>query len=100
MVASKLVALGFRNARRRLVEQQHLRPAGEGQCDFEQPLLAIGQHRDAVEHDIGKMKALDNLDDLFGHRGFGADHPPPVGAGAEPFRDDETDRFQRREIEE
>ena len=35
-------------------------------------------------HDVGEPEALDDLDDLVGHRGFGADQPPPIGA--EPSR--------------
>ena len=35
--------LGFGHAGRRLVEQQHLRRAGEGRGDLEQALLAVGQ---------------------------------------------------------
>ena len=92
--------LGFRHAGGRLVEQQHARPAGKGQRDFEQALLAVGQGRGALMHDVGQSEALDDFDDLVGDDGFRADHAPPVGAGAEPFGDHEADRFQRREIEE
>ena len=101
MVASKFVPLGLRHAGGRLVEQQHARPAGEGQRDFEQA-AACRRAGSAVRWCITsvKAKALDDFDDLVGHRGFGADGPPPIGAGAEPLGDHEPDRFQRREVEE
>src|SRR5271156_6862581 len=39
----KLLTLRVRYAGRRLVEQQHLRPASKGERDFEEALLAVGQ---------------------------------------------------------
>ena len=64
----EFLALGVGHAGCRLVEQQHLRPAGEGERDLEQPLLAVGQDGRALVHDVGQAEALDDLDDLVGHR--------------------------------
>jgi len=94
------VPFGFRHAGGRFVEEKNARAAGEGQRDFEQPLLAIWQNCRALVHNVGETKTLDDLDDLVGYLRFGPDQPPPIGAGAEPFGDDQADRFERREIEE
>jgi hypothetical protein len=96
----KLVPFGFRHAGSRFVEEKNARAAGKRQRDFEQPLLAIGQNCRALVHDVGEAKTLDDLDDLVGDCRFCSNQPPPIGAGAEPFGDDEADRFERREIEE
>ena len=66
----QFVTLCFGHAGGRLVEQQHMRPAGEGERDFQKPLLAVGQYRGALVHDVGEAEALDDLDDLVGHRGL------------------------------
>ena len=100
MVASKLLPFGIRHARRRLIEQQHLRPAGESERDLKEALLAVRQDCRALMHDVGEAKALDDLDDLVRDHRFAADQPPPVAAEPEPFGDRKPDRFKRRQIQE
>ena len=87
----ELLTLGIRHAGRRLVEQQHVRPAGEGERDLEQALLAVRQDRRALVHDVGQAEPFEDLDDLIGHRRSAADQPPPIAAVPEPFGDRKTD---------
>ena len=96
----KFMAFHVRHPGGRLVEQEHLRPACESKRDFQQTLFAVGQDRGAFMHHIDQTKTFENFDDLVGHRGFAADDPPPLGAGAHAFGNRLTDRFQRREIRE
>ena len=92
--------LVFRHAGRRLVEQQHARPAGDGDRDLQQPLLAIGQHRGAFLDDVGEVKTLEDFDG-FGHQVRpAADDAPPVEALAAPFGDRQTDGLERRQVAE
>src|SRR5580698_9395123 len=53
--------LRLRHAGGGLIEQQHVRTAGESQRDLKESLLAVGQNRGAHVHDVGKTKALDDL---------------------------------------
>ena len=66
-VGENLVTLGFRHAGRRLVEQQHARPAGDRERDLQQPLLAVGQIAGALVHHVGEAEALEEFHDLPGH---------------------------------
>ena len=94
----KFVALHVRHPGGRFVEQQHLRPARESKRDFQETLFAVGQDPGARVHHVDQAKAFEDFHDLVGHRGFAADDPPPLGAGAHAFRNRLTDGFQRREV--
>ena len=92
------MALVLRNAGGRLVEQQHARLAGDGDRDFEQPLLAVRQDRGALVHHVGEMELLEQRDHFIDDLRLAADDAPPVMAGAEPLGDREAERFERRQI--
>ncbi len=94
------MALGFRHARGRLVEQQHPRAAGDGERDLQQPLLAVGHAGSALMHDIGEMKARQHVGGLFDQFRLAADRAPPRATGAAAFGNGEADAFQRRELAE
>ena len=72
-----LLALGFRNARCRFVEQQHFRPRGYGQRDFEQALLTVGQRADTRVESVGEAEAREQLDRLDDELAAAADRPQP-----------------------
>ena len=94
------MALGLGHAGRRLVEQEDARPAGEGERDFEQALLAVGQHRGALGHDVGEAEALQQFADLLGDAVPGADDAPPVAARSVALGNREPQRFDRGEVGE
>ena len=52
-----IVALAFGNAGGGLVEQQHARLGGNRDRDLEQALLAVGQRRGQLVHDVEQMEA-------------------------------------------
>ena len=92
--------LGFGDARRRLVEQQHLGRAGEGRGDLEQALLAVGQGVGATLEHVGEAEAFGDLGDFLGDSVASTDTPPPIAALSQPFADRERERFERCQLAE
>ena len=66
--------------------------------DFQQALLAVGQRRGRLVHDVEQMEARQVLRDLGIDVVAGAHPPPPVAAAAETFRHREPDGLERRQI--
>ncbi len=93
-----VVTLAFGDARGGLVQQQYARLGGDGDGDFQQPLLAIGQRRRQLVHDVEQMEARQDVGDLAVDVAARAHAPPPVAAAAEPFGDREPHRLQRRQV--
>ena len=57
----QLAPLGRRQARRRLVEQDQARRAGQRHADLELALLAVRQRRDRLVGDVRQAHALEQL---------------------------------------
>ena len=94
------VPLVLGHAGRRLVEQQHARPAGDGDGDFQQPLLAVRQHRGALVDHVGEVEALEDFDHFGNEVRPAADDAPPVEALAAPLGHRQPDGLQRRQVVE
>ena len=92
------LALGVGNAGRRLVKQKHARAAGESKRNLEEALLAIGQNRRPLLHDIDEPEALEQFADLIDHARSAADGAPPMGSGAKPLGYRKPERFKRRQV--
>ncbi len=95
-----LVALVLGDAGGGLVEEEHVGPAGDGERDLEQALLAVRQVAGALVHHVGQVEAAEDLDDLGGDGGIGACQAPPIVAGAHALGDREPHRLERSEVEE
>ena len=93
-----VVALAFGNAGGGLVQQQHARLGGNRDRDLQQALLAVGQGRGELVHDVEQMEAFEIFGDLGVDVVAGAHAAPPVAAAAEPFRYREPDGLERRQI--
>src|SRR5882757_9081665 len=57
----ELAPLAWREASRRLVEENETRRAGERHADLELPLLAVREHGDALAGDMGQAHALQEV---------------------------------------
>ena len=93
-----IVTLAFGHAGGGLVEQQHARLGGDRDRDLQQALLAVGQRRGELVHDVEQMEARQRLRDLGIDVGARAHPPPPVAAAAQPFGDRKPDGLERRQI--
>src|ERR1700722_8246183 len=96
----QFVAFRFGHARRRLVEQKKLGPAGKRESDFQKTLLAVRQSRGPLVHDIAEAKALHGLGDLIGDFALAADESPPVAAQTEPLGNRKADSLEWRQVQE
>ncbi len=59
----EIAPLGRRQACRRFVEQNEPWRAGKSECDFELPLLAVGQFSDQAIGDVFQMHERDEIRD-------------------------------------
>ncbi len=92
------MALALGHAGGGLVEQQHARLGGDRDRDLEQALLAVGQRRGVLVHDVEQMEARQDLGDLGVDVVARAHPPPPVAAAADPFGDGKADGLERGQV--
>src|SRR5690348_9916723 len=83
--SQNVLALALWHARGGLIEQQHARLGGDRYRDLQEALLAIGQGRSRIVHDVEQTETPERLGDLRIDVVPRSHPPPPVTAAAEPF---------------
>jgi hypothetical protein len=82
--------IGLRHAGGRFVEQQHFRAAGDGERDFEQPLLAVGQALAWCADYFFENEICDQRSDFILDAGNPARMAEPVAAASFPLADHQS----------